>query len=180
MPESDFEKRQKSTAMRDFRLRIGRDPDAVRWQEALELMLIRVGDRLVSGRLVSFENLSGDEAKVLKAVDKNMIVPDGVCVIYIPPTVIYALMTHERQPSSTAPVEKIKDAGEDIGILIGTRCLDTNTILYAQFGLSPHTPGTEIYRDGEILAVYQYKSIEQCISELNELVEAYLASPTVS
>ena len=174
MPESDFEKRQKSAATREFRLQVGRDPDAVRWQEALELMLIRVDDRLVSGRLVSFENLRGDEAKVFKAVAKRTIVPDGVCVIYIPPTVITALMMGDRPPASTASAENIKDAGEDIGILIGARCLDTNTILYAQFGLSPNTSGAEIYRDGEILAVYPYKSIQQCISELNGLIETFL------
>ena len=177
MPETDFEKRQKAAATREFRLQIGRDPDAVRWQEALELMLIRVGARLVSGRLASFDNLHGDEAKMLKAVADKTIVPDGVCVIYIPPSAMNALMRDDRLPPSNASATNLDEASEDVGILIGTRCLDDGTILYAQFGLLPHTSGAEIYRDGERLAVYHYASIQQCISELNGLIESFLALP---
>ncbi|MFH1983746.1 MAG: hypothetical protein ABIL58_18045 [Pseudomonadota bacterium] len=181
MPENDFLKRQKTAATREFRLQAGHDPEAVRWQEALELMLIRVGDRLVSGRLESFDGLGGDEAKVLKALAKKVIVPDGVCIIYIPPSIIEAMVADGRLPQPAgAAAGGSSDAGKDIGILIGARCEDFDTILYAQFGLPPHSPGTEIYRDGEALAVYQYTSIEHCISELNDIIETYLGPAAVS
>jgi hypothetical protein len=74
----------------------------------------------------------------------------------------------------------LSDTGRDIGILIGTRCENFDTILYAQFGLPPYSPGSEVYRDGEALAIYQYTSIEHCISELNAIIETYLAPAAVS
>jgi len=181
MTESDFLKRQKAAATREFRIQSGCDPDAAKWQEALEMMLVREGDRLVSGRLESYEGLGGDEAKVLRALAKKVIVPDGVCIIYIPPSVIEAMMADGRLPSPAGVTsESVPDAGTDIGILIGARCECFDTILYAQFGLPPHMPGTEVYRDGEALAIYQYTSIDHCISELNGIIETYLGPAAIS
>jgi len=178
MTQSDFEKHQKAAAIREFRLQAGRDPDAVRWQEALERMLIRAGDRLVDGRLESFDTLEGDEAKVFKTIAKRTIVPDGVSVIYIPPSALETMVADgSAQHAGALPAEGAAEVGRDIGVLIGARSGDFDTILYAQFGLPPNTPGAEIYKDGEILAVYQYPSIDRCISELNGLIETFLVPP---
>jgi hypothetical protein len=176
MPDSDFERQQKTAATRDFRLQIGRDPDTVRWQEALEMMLIRESEHLVPGRLSSYDDLEGDEAKVLKALAKVIIVPDDTCVIYIPPSIMAAMMADGRLQAPEMSAEGLKAFGEDVGILIGARCGDFNVILYVQFGLPPAKPGAEVYQDGEIVAVYQYPSIQQCISELNGLIETFLVA----
>jgi len=178
MSESVFEKHQKAAATREFRLQVGRDPDAVRWQEALEMMLIREADRLVPGRLASYDSLEGDEAKVLKAVAKKIIVPDDICIIYIPPSIISAMMADGRLQGPEISKDGLTEVGDDVGILIGARCGDYNTILYVQFGLPPHAPGAEVYRDGEVLAVYHYPSIQECLSELNGLVETFLVPET--
>lgn len=175
MSETDFEQRQKAVATREFRLKAGRDPDAVRWQEALELMLIRIGDRLVPGRLESFQNLSEDEAKVLKAVARRTLVPDGVCAIYIPPSALETMMSDGRLESSATTGDAVAAAGKDIGVFLGVRCGDYDTILYAQFGLPPNAPGVEIYTEGEVVAVYQYPTLDACITELNGHIETFLA-----
>ena len=91
MPDNDFEKLQKSMAMRVYRLQIGKDPEVVAWQETLEHLLIRMSGKLNPGRLESFPGLSGGESKMLSALAKKVMVPDHVCAVYIPPSVLESM-----------------------------------------------------------------------------------------
>jgi hypothetical protein len=125
MPDNDFEKLQKSMAMRVYRLQIGKDPDVVAWQGTLEHLLIRMSDKLSPGRLESFPGLSGGEGKMLSALTKKVMVPDHVCAVYVPPSVLESMI--EAPPSNNG--DGAEAAGEDVGICLGTRSGDFETIV---------------------------------------------------
>lgn len=140
------------------------------WQALLDDLLNRMKPFLKLGGVVTFQQLTPEEASFFERLNQSIRVPSSAAGLYLPPSVRHQMMG--GQPDHFDP------AGlADAGALIASMPDNHDTIVNALFALPPFTPAIDVYDRGQLLAGYQYQSVDACHAELGTILHRHLSGP---
>ncbi len=137
------------------------------WQSMLRDMLIRMQPYLMPGAMVTFQQLLPGEKAFFNRLVEEVPVPTKCLAFYLPPSVRHQMMggqagdTHEPGLS-------------DAGVLVASRVDSHDVIVNALFALAACTPAVDVYEQGQLVAGYQYSSIDACRFELGSVLKRHL------
>lgn len=140
------------------------------WQNLLSEMLARMSPYLIVGHLVTFQNMTEDEKHFFEAIHKSVVVPDGATGIFIPPSVLEGMM----YPPGSGNLPPSRKPSE-IGIILVCRKDDFRAIANAVFAVPPFTPAIDVYEEGRLIAGYVYKTIEECVEALTDVLATFFS-----
>jgi len=66
----------------------------------------------------------------------------------------------------------------DAGVVVASHHDDFDVIVNVLFALHPFTPAIDLYDRGQLIAGYQFKSIDACIAELSTVLNRHLGMPS--
>ncbi len=137
------------------------------WQSMLQDMLIRMQPFLRAGSIVTFQQLLPDEKVFFDRLVDEVPVPTVAQAFYLPPSVRHQMMGGRAGDNG--------DTGlSDAGVLVASRIGDQDVIVNALFALASCTPAVDVYEQGQLVAGYQYLSIDACRSELGTVLKRHL------
>ncbi len=137
------------------------------WQSMLQDMLIRMQPFLKQGSIVTFQLLLPEEKVFFSRLVEEVPVPKAAQAFYLPPSV--------RQQMLGGRTGDSDDIGlSDAGVLVASRADNHDIIVNALFALASCTPAVDVYEQGQLMAGYQYLSIEACRSELGTVLKRHL------
>ncbi|MFZ7128517.1 MAG: hypothetical protein ACOWWM_20370 [Desulfobacterales bacterium] len=174
------EKLKRAQQKKRQRIESGKDPVVAGWQCVLEELLIQLEPYLRPGELVTFKVLAPEEKELFSALRALARIPEGVCAVFLPPTVIRGMMRTQAGTRIMGWPVYYRERHPDSGVLVASRCRDYNRIVNALLAHPPFTPGIDVYEDGHLLAGYSYGSIEEFQNELSRVLRTYLKSPVAS
>lgn len=144
------------------------------WYQKLKQQLGRLSPYLVPGHIVTFQLVNPEEKEFFEWLNKTIRVPEAVCAIFIPPSVVQQAMwpLAGSRPSEEAP--GLYSLAPDAGAVAAQHCGAPETIVNALFAFPPLSPGIDVYQDGRLLAGYTYKDQAACAHELTDVLATYL------
>jgi hypothetical protein len=144
------------------------------WQRDLRGLLNRLEPYLVAGRMVTFEKLTAEEKTFFAGLAQTVSIPETVCAVFIPPSVIQQAMWPGSRPTIDDEASQVYGIAPDAGAVVAVRCGSLNTIVNALFALPPLAPGIDVYEDDRLLAGYTYHDHRECTEGLIEALKTYL------
>lgn len=144
------------------------------WYRDLKQQLKQFAPYLVAGRLVTFQTIAPEEQSFYERLLESLTVPETVCALFIPPSVVQQAMWPLARGRGVPPSTETYAVSPDAGAILAQACGDTTTIVNALFAFPPYAPGIDIYQEGCLLAGYISQDIESCMSELSGHLAAYL------
>lgn len=137
------------------------------WQSLLQDMLIRMQPFLKPGSIVTFQQLLPDEKVFFDRLVDAVPVPTVAQAFYLPPSVRHQMLGGRAGDNN--------DIGlSDAGVLVASRIDNLDVIVNALFALASCTPAVDVYEYGQLVAGYQYLSIDGCRSELGTVLKRHL------
>lgn len=149
--------------------RVGHGPEEMvaGWQSVLKQLLEKMQSYLKPGYMVTFQKLTPQEMDFFKLLSTDVKVPIKSVAIFLPPSV--------RQQMLGGWSGENQDPGHpDAGVLVASRSENFDIILNALFAHPPYTPAVDVYDRGQFAAGYQYTTIGECRSEINDLLQRHL------
>ena len=149
--------------------------DAVQgWHRMLKKYLKNVEPFLVEGQLVTFQNLLEQEKVFFENLHRKIMVPPSIGAIYMPPSVRHQMMYHRPKGEPQPIPEHSPEDPPDEGIVLAGCKGDFSVIVNALLAKPPFTPAIDVYENGQLLAVYVYDRIDECIGELTKVLRIHL------
>jgi hypothetical protein len=141
------------------------------WQSMLKDMLIRMEPFLKPGSIVTFQQLLPNEKAFFNRLVEEVPVPETAQAFYLPPSVRHQMLGGQADDS--------EDVGlSDAGVLVASRAGDHDVIVNALFARASCTPAVDVYDQGQLVAGYQYLSIDACRLELGLLLKRHVEQPS--
>lgn len=141
------------------------------WQLMLKEMLIRMQPFLKPGSIVTFQQLLPNEKVFFSRLVEEVPVPEAAQAFYLPPSVRHQMLGGRAGDGD--------DIGlSDAGVLVASRADNYDVIVNALFAQASCTPAVDVYDQGQLVAGYQYLSIDACRSELGLLLKRHLEQPS--
>ncbi len=137
------------------------------WQSMLQDMLIRMQPFLIPGAIVTFQQLLPDEKAFYKGLSDKVPVPEVAQAFYLPPSVRHQMMGGQAGDNEEPGLS-------DAGVLVASRVDNYDVIVNALFALAGCTPAVDVYEQGQLVAGYQYASIDACRFELGTVLKRHL------
>lgn len=149
--------------------RVGHGPGEMiaGWQSILKALLEKMSGYLRPGAMITFQNLSPQEINFFKRLSKAIEVPHSSVAIFLPPSVRHHMLGGWSGDNQ-------KPGHSDAGVLVASRHEDFDIILNALFAHPPFTPAVDVYDRGQFAAGYQYTTIDECQSEISDLLQRHL------
>ena len=151
------------------------DTLAANWQRDLQQQLIRLQPYLMANRIVTFAHITVEEKSFFEWLVNSVRVPEPVCGVFIPPSVVQQAMWPDSRRSATDDESGIYGVSPDAGAVVAIRCGELSTIVNALFAFPPLSPGIDVYQGGRILAGYTYSDHAECANGLSEAMHTFLA-----
>ncbi len=152
----------------------GRHDSVEGWHNLLKDLLSQIAPYLREGHLVTFRELKEPERLFFEKRLQIIRVPDSVEALYLPPSVRYQML-YQRPAGEPQPVpEHSPDHPPDEGIVLACRKNDVNVVINALFAKPPFAPAIDVYDAGQLLAGYVYHTIDECITNLSEVLQIHL------
>jgi hypothetical protein len=167
------EKLKHAARVKEQRIQSGCDPLIAGWQNFIEEIFIKMEDYLVPGSLITFQKVEPEEKELFQELHTQLNLPEAVCSVFIPPSVLKNMMAPQRVDLGSNIMIHLPGKPSDAGIILLSRCKEYHIILNCLLALPPFTPGIDIYEDGQLLAGYSYKTIEECKHELPKVIWTY-------
>lgn len=167
-----IEKLQLARAKKEQRIESGSDPVIAGWQCFLEEMLVQLEAFMIPGNMVTFRNVTIDEKEQFEALQDNIQLPEQVCAVFVPPSVLQSMLHGGTQQASSLPTNL-----PDSGIVLACRCSNYDLIVNTLFAHQPYSPGIDVYENGNLLAGYSFKTLDECQVELTQVIRTYLEPP---
>jgi hypothetical protein len=164
-----IDKLQLARAKKEQRIESGSDPVIAGWQCFLEEMLIQLEAFMIPGNMVTFQNVTGDEKKQFELLQHNVRLPEQVCAVFIPPSVLQSMLHGGKEQISSLPPNL-----PDSGIVLACRCGTYDLIINTLFANQPFSPGIDVYEHGNLLAGYSFTTLDECRNELTAVIHTYL------
>jgi hypothetical protein len=137
------------------------------WQSMLQNMLIRMQPFLKPGSIVTFQQLLPDEKVFYRGLSDEVPVPEVAQAFYLPPSVRHQMMGGQAGANNQVGLS-------DAGVLVASRVDNYDVIVNALFALAGCTPAVDVYEQGQLVAGYQYASIDACRFELGAVLKRHL------
>lgn len=154
--------------------RLDAEDRVARWQRDLKDLLNRLEPYLVAGRIVTFEHIHTEEKTFYASILHTVPVPESVCAIFIPPSVIQQAMWPGNRAAAADQNAELYGIAPDAGAVVAIRCGSLKTIVNALFALPPLTPGIDVYEDGRLLSGYTFNDHRECADGLADALQTYL------
>lgn len=138
------------------------------WQALLDDLLNRMSPFLKPGGVVTFQRLTPEETEFFERLNTDIIVPSSAAAIFLPPSVRHLMMGGQPDHFDAASLS-------DAGALIASNPDTHDTIVNALFALAPFTPAIDVYDQGQLVAGYQYQSVDACCAELGTILHRHLS-----
>lgn len=116
-----------------------------------------------------------EEKSFFEWLVNSVRVPEPVCGVFIPPSVVQQAMWSESRRNATDDTSGLYGISPDAGAVVAIRCGELSTIVNALFAFPPLSPGIDVYQGGRILAGYTYNDHAECANGLSEAMHAFLA-----
>jgi hypothetical protein len=155
-------------------LTAGDDPRIAGWLRDLKAQLTRLEPYLAAGRIVTFAAVAEEEKRFFEWIVTGIDIPERVCAVFIPPSVVQQAMWPGRQGPSTGDVPSVYGVAPDAGAVVALRCGDLETIVNALFSFPPLAPGVDVYEHGRILAGYTFADHHECLENLSSILANHL------
>lgn len=140
------------------------------WQSFLTKLLEQMAPYLQPGKIITFQHLLSQEIQRFEEIVNTIPVSEGICGVYLPPSVRNQLMYTNQ--GMDIPAEE-SEPGDD-GVILFTRPLSYGTIVNVLLAHRPCTPAVDVYDRGALLAGYVYDSIEDCLSSVEKIIQTHL------
>ena len=150
------------------------DPRISAWYRNLKGQLHKLQPFLVPGRLVTFQQITPEESDFFQMLAGTVRVPESVCAVFIPPSVVQAAMWSDSIDYTATGKAGLYGIAPDAGAVVAQRCGSLQTIVNALFAFPPLQPGIDVYEDGRLLAGYTYQDQQACTDELSEILTIFL------
>ena len=149
--------------------------DSVRgWHNLLKDFLSRVAPYLLESQLVTFRQLKEPERLFFETRLQRIKVPAAAQALYLPPSVRHQML-YQQPAGEPQPVpEHSAENPPDEGIVLACRKSDDNIVINSLLAKPPFAPAIDVYDDGRLLAGYVYHTIDECITQLSEVMHIHL------
>jgi hypothetical protein len=141
------------------------------WQAILVDLLNRMKPFMRSGVIVTFQHLTTSEIDFFERLHREVGIPQSAAAIYLPPSVRGQMLGEKR-------VQNDASGQPDAGVVIAVRHGEFDVIVNALFAFHPFTPAIDVYERGQLIAGYQFKSINACIAEFSTVLGRHLGMPS--
>ncbi|MFZ0132489.1 MAG: hypothetical protein WAK95_08090 [Desulfobacterales bacterium] len=141
------------------------------WQTVIVDLLCRMKPFLMPGVTVTFQHLAPSEIIFFERLKNEVRIPQSAAAIYLPPSV-------RKQMLGEKQVINDDSRQPDAGVVVASHHDDFDVIVNVLFALHPFTPAIDLYDRGQLIAGYQFKSIDACIAELSTVLNRHLGMPS--
>ena len=141
------------------------------WQSMLQDMLVRMQPFLKPGSIVTFQQMLPEESGFFNRLADEVPVPTEAHAFYLPPSVRHQMMGGRAGDSGEVGLS-------DAGVLVASRVDNHDVIVNALFALAACTPAVDVYEKGQLVAGYQFHSIDACRCELGTVLKRHLQQPS--
>ncbi len=141
------------------------------WQAVLVDLLSRMKPFLRPGVMVTFQHLTPSEIVLFERLRNEIRTPQSAAAIYLPPSV-REQMLGEKQVIDDACGQP------DDGVVVASRHGEYDVIVNALFAFHPFTPAIDVYDHGQLIAGYQFESVDACIAEVSIVLGRHLGMPS--
>jgi len=150
--------------------------DSVRgWHDLLKKLLSQMTPYLKEGHLVTFRTLSNWERGFFEELHRKVALPSTVSAIYMPPSVRFQMLYRRPEGEPRAIPDHSPENPPDEGIILGCRRTDLDVVVNALLAKPPFSPAIDVYDNGQLLAVYVYNTIDECLGDLTKVLQTHLA-----
>jgi len=164
------EKQQKARVVEE-RAGIGKTEIVSGWQAVLVDLLSRMEPFMRSGVIVTFQHLTTSEIDFFERLHHEVRIPQSAAAIYLPPSV-------REQMLGEKPLINDASGPPDAGVVVASRHGAFDVIVNALFAFHPFTPAIDVYDRGQLIAGYQFETVDACISELSNVLDRHLGIPS--
>ena len=140
------------------------------WQAILSNLLNQMNPYLKRAQIVTFQHLTTDESQIFQQAARQILVPQSVCGIYLPPSVRNQMMYTNQ--GRDIPADEGRPA--DDGVLLFSRHSSFDTIVNGLLAHPPCAPAVDVYENGALLAGYVYDSIDACLASITDVIQTHL------
>jgi hypothetical protein len=144
------------------------------WYNELTGQLSRLADYMVPGRIVTFQQISAEEKTFFQELMDLIQVPESVCAVFIPPSVVQQAMWPVFSTPQEDGSSSLYSLAPDAGAVVAQRCGSPTVVVNALFAFPPMSPGVDVYEDGRLLAGYAYSDSTECAQGLSGILDTYL------
>lgn len=137
------------------------------WQAILDDLLRRMKPFMKTGIIVTFQNLREAEIAFFERLHQVVRIPQSAVGIYLPPSVRGQMLGENRISSGFSEQP-------DAGAVVASHHGAFDVIVNALFAFSPLTPAIDVYERGQLLAGYQYATIDECCEDLSNVLGRHL------
>jgi len=147
------------------RVGIGKSDMVSGWQQLLHGLFQQMEPYLKAGRIITFKDLAAHEVTFFEALSSATTVSDKVVGFYLPPSV-------RRQMMGEDPIGDAEES--DLGSVVASHADVKNIIVNALFALPPFTPAVDVYENEQLVAGYQFSSLDECRDELQQIIQRHI------
>ena len=137
------------------------------WQAMLVDLLNRMNSFLRPGVTVTFQHLTPSERSFFERLNTDVRIPRSAVAIYLPPSV-------REQMLGGTPVTNDASGQPDAGVVIASHHDDFDALVNVLFAFLPFTPAIDVYERGQLVAGYQFETVDACIAELSTVLDRHL------
>lgn len=141
------------------------------WQAMLVDLLSRMKPFLRLGATVTFQHLTPSEVVFFERLTNDVRIPQPAGAIYLPPSV------REQMLGGTS-VSDVAAGQPDAGVVVASHGDDFDVIVNALFAYHPFAPAIDVYERGQLIAGYQFETVEACMADLSTVLDRHLGRPS--
>jgi hypothetical protein len=141
------------------------------WQAMLVDLLSRMKSFLRPGGTVTFQHLTPSEITFFECLTNDVRIPQSAAAVYLPPSV-------RGQMLGGTPVINDASGQPDAGVLIASHGDAFDVIVNVLFAFPPFAPAIDVYEQGQLVAGYQFETVDACIEELSTVLDRHLGRPS--
>jgi hypothetical protein len=141
------------------------------WQAMLVNFLSRMKPFMRPGVTVTFQHLTPSEMTLFERLSNEVTVPQSAAAIYLPPSV-REQMLGEKQVISD------ESGHPDAGVVVASHYNDFDVIVNVLFAFHPFAPAIDVYDRGQLMAGYQFETVDACMAELSTVLGRHLGRPS--
>jgi hypothetical protein len=164
------ENQQKARVVEE-RAGVGKTEIVCGWQSMLVDLLSRMQPFVKPAVMVTFQHLTTSEKNCFERLHHEVRIPQSAAAIYLPPSV-REQMLGEKQVISDA------SGPPDAGVVVASRHGAFDVIVNALFAFHPFTPAIDVYDRGQLIAGYQFETVDACIADLSNVLDRHLGTPS--
>jgi hypothetical protein len=161
---------QQKARLVEERAGVGKTEIVSGWQAMLSDLLSRMKPFMRSGVIVTFQHLTTSEIDLFERLHHEVRIPQSAAAIYLPPSV-------REQMLGEKPLINDASGPPDAGVVVASRHGAFDVIVNALFAFHPFTPAIDVYDRGQLIAGYQFETVDACISELSSVLDRHLGIP---